>query len=57
MGEREGRMNVTLDAGTAQMLRLHVDRLESELGFRPTAHQVVSGLIAQAVVAAGRGKR
>lgn len=44
----QGRLNVTLDAETAAMLRRHLDRLEHQLGFRPTAAQVVRGLIEKA---------
>jgi hypothetical protein len=47
-GARDGRTNVTLDEVTATELREHIDQLEHKLGFRPTAAQVVRGLIAKA---------
>jgi hypothetical protein len=47
MRER-GRTNITLDAETAEMLRRYLDRLELRDGFRPTAAQVVRGMIVKA---------
>lgn len=50
MTDREkGRTNITLDADTAALLRQHIDQLERKCGFRPTAAQIVRGLIAKAL--------
>lgn len=45
---RPDRTNITLDSETAECLREYLDRLQDELGFRPTAAQVVRGLIVKA---------
>ena len=55
MADRFGRTNFTLDAETAALLKRHTDRLERELGFRPSLNQVVSGLIALATKQPDRG--
>lgn len=49
MTDRKGRTNFTLDPQTAELLKQHVDRLERELGFRPSLNQVVCGLIRKAM--------
>lgn len=41
----KGRTNITLEPDVAAVLKAHLDALEAKHGFRPTAHQVVSGLI------------
>jgi hypothetical protein len=39
------RTNITLEEADAALVRAEIDRVEGELGFRPSIAQVVAGLI------------